>query len=227
MPKKSVPSSTPIHTNVAAAFFDSGRRNAGTPLEIASTPVSATSARREPLQEQEDPEAAAPTASCRRRASGRTAPWRCARSTTGSARTRSGRRAHPCRCRSEPRRPDPDSFTPRMFNKVIATINTTPTRDTLIAQTLERRYRHDGRDARGDRHRDREHVVGPSATRPQPTTRAHRCSRDSQRRHPRRRDTRRSPAGTTRSRSTAAPRPRPRWGRDGSARSRDSTRPAR
>ena len=31
-----------IHVSVVAAFFDSGRRNAGTPLEIASTPVSAT-----------------------------------------------------------------------------------------------------------------------------------------------------------------------------------------
>ena len=31
-----------IHVSVVAAFFDSGLRNAGTPLEIASTPVSAT-----------------------------------------------------------------------------------------------------------------------------------------------------------------------------------------
>ena len=38
----SVPRMTPIQTSVVAAFFDSGRRNAGTPLEIASTPVSAT-----------------------------------------------------------------------------------------------------------------------------------------------------------------------------------------
>ena len=49
MPKNSVPSSTPIHTSVAAAFFDSGRRNAGTPLEIASTPVSATAPDENPL----------------------------------------------------------------------------------------------------------------------------------------------------------------------------------
>ena len=42
IPKNSVPSSTPIHTSVVAAFFASGRRNEGTPFEIASTPVSAT-----------------------------------------------------------------------------------------------------------------------------------------------------------------------------------------
>ena len=33
---------TAIQPRVAAAFFDSGRWNAGTALEIASTPVSAT-----------------------------------------------------------------------------------------------------------------------------------------------------------------------------------------
>ena len=49
MPKNSVPSSTPIHTSVAAAFFASGRRNAGTPFEIASTPVSATAPDEKPF----------------------------------------------------------------------------------------------------------------------------------------------------------------------------------
>ncbi len=33
---------TAIKINVVAAFFDSGFLNAGTPLEMASTPVSAT-----------------------------------------------------------------------------------------------------------------------------------------------------------------------------------------
>ena len=33
---------TPIHTSVAAAFLDSGFRNAGTPLEMASMPRRAT-----------------------------------------------------------------------------------------------------------------------------------------------------------------------------------------
>ena len=42
MPKKHVPRMTPIHTSVCAAFFDSGFLNAGTPLDTASTPDSAT-----------------------------------------------------------------------------------------------------------------------------------------------------------------------------------------
>ena len=37
-----------IHVRVVAAFFDSGRRNAGTPLEMASTPVSATAPEEKP-----------------------------------------------------------------------------------------------------------------------------------------------------------------------------------
>ena len=39
-----------IHTSVFAAFFDSGRRKAGTPFEIASTPVSATAPEEKPLR---------------------------------------------------------------------------------------------------------------------------------------------------------------------------------
>ena len=35
------PSSPPIHMSVERAFFHSGGLNAGTPLEIASTPVMA------------------------------------------------------------------------------------------------------------------------------------------------------------------------------------------
>ena len=42
MPKNAVARITPIHTRVVAAFFDSGLRKAGTPLEMASTPVRAT-----------------------------------------------------------------------------------------------------------------------------------------------------------------------------------------
>ena len=41
-PMKITPSSTAIATSVLPAFFDSGGLNAGTPLAIASTPVSAT-----------------------------------------------------------------------------------------------------------------------------------------------------------------------------------------
>ena len=44
-----VPRMTPIQTNVFAAFFDSGRRNAGTPFEMASTPVSATAPEEKPF----------------------------------------------------------------------------------------------------------------------------------------------------------------------------------
>ena len=41
-PRKSVPRIVAIQVSVMAAFLDSFRWNAGTPLEIASTPVSAT-----------------------------------------------------------------------------------------------------------------------------------------------------------------------------------------
>src|SRR5450432_3970694 len=41
-PRKSDPRIVAIHVSVIAAFLDSFRWNAGTPLEIASTPVSAT-----------------------------------------------------------------------------------------------------------------------------------------------------------------------------------------
>ena len=51
----SVPRMTPIHTSVVAAFFDSGRRNAGTPFEIASTPVSATAPDEKPLSRMKIP----------------------------------------------------------------------------------------------------------------------------------------------------------------------------
>ena len=39
----------------SAAFFDSGRRNAGTPLEIASTPVSATAPDEKPFSRMKMP----------------------------------------------------------------------------------------------------------------------------------------------------------------------------
>src|SRR5205823_7705488 len=41
MPRNIVMASTAIVTSVAAAFFDSGGRNAGTPSDTASTPVIA------------------------------------------------------------------------------------------------------------------------------------------------------------------------------------------
>ena len=54
-PKNSEPRSTPIQTSVVAAFFDSGRRNAGTPFEIASTPVSATAPDEKPFSSRKMP----------------------------------------------------------------------------------------------------------------------------------------------------------------------------
>ncbi len=41
MPQNMVTASRPIIASVVAAFFDLGLRKAGTPLEIASTPVRA------------------------------------------------------------------------------------------------------------------------------------------------------------------------------------------
>ena len=49
-PKNSDPRMSPIHTSVVAAFLDSGRRKAGTPLEMASTPVRATAPDEKPLR---------------------------------------------------------------------------------------------------------------------------------------------------------------------------------
>ena len=40
-PRNITPSSEPMTTSVVRAFFHSGLRNAGTPFEIASTPVTA------------------------------------------------------------------------------------------------------------------------------------------------------------------------------------------
>ncbi len=48
MPRNSEPRMIAIHTSVAAAFFDSGRRKAGTPFEMASTPVNATAPEEKP-----------------------------------------------------------------------------------------------------------------------------------------------------------------------------------
>ena len=45
-----MPKTTPITVSVVRAFRHSGRRNAGTPFEIASTPVIAVAARREGVQ---------------------------------------------------------------------------------------------------------------------------------------------------------------------------------
>ncbi|MFZ2546388.1 MAG: hypothetical protein WAX12_00225 [Candidatus Microthrix subdominans] len=42
VPKNPTPRMTPIQVSVVAALRDSGFLNAGTPLEIASTPVNAT-----------------------------------------------------------------------------------------------------------------------------------------------------------------------------------------
>src|SRR5436853_7852943 len=54
-PRKSEPKITPIQVRVAAAFLDSGERKAGTPLEIASTPVSATAPEEKPLRMRKSP----------------------------------------------------------------------------------------------------------------------------------------------------------------------------
>ncbi len=55
VPKNSVPRIVPIATSVVAAFFDSGRRNAGTPLLIASTPVNATAPDEKPFRIRNNP----------------------------------------------------------------------------------------------------------------------------------------------------------------------------
>ena len=49
-PKNSTPRIPAIHMSVIEAFLDSGRRNAGTPFEMASTPVSATAPDEKPFR---------------------------------------------------------------------------------------------------------------------------------------------------------------------------------
>ena len=50
-----MPKITPIQRIVVAAFFDSGRRKAGTPLEMASTPVRATAPDENPFKRMKSP----------------------------------------------------------------------------------------------------------------------------------------------------------------------------
>src|SRR5437773_8314864 len=54
-PKNRTPRITPIHTIVVAAFLDFGLRKAGTPLEMASTPVRATAPDENPLRRMNKP----------------------------------------------------------------------------------------------------------------------------------------------------------------------------
>ena len=56
-----MPSRIAIAAKVVAAFFDSGGLNAGTPLAIASVPVSATEPDGEGLEQQEDADVSGPT----------------------------------------------------------------------------------------------------------------------------------------------------------------------
>jgi len=57
--KRTEGTSVAFQVSVVAAFFDSGRRKAGTPLEIASTPVSATAPDEKPRNRMKRPERSA------------------------------------------------------------------------------------------------------------------------------------------------------------------------
>ena len=70
MPKNSVPSSTPIHTSVVAAFFDSGPPERGDAVRDRLDAGERDRARREALQQQEERERAADLAGASRRGSG-------------------------------------------------------------------------------------------------------------------------------------------------------------
>src|SRR5438105_11685173 len=54
-PKNRTPKITPIQRIVVAALCDFGRRKAGTPLEMASTPVRATAPEENPFRRRNSP----------------------------------------------------------------------------------------------------------------------------------------------------------------------------
>ena len=85
MPMNIVIAMTPMIASVSAAFLDCGRRNAGTPFEMASTPVSAVA-----------PEENA-------RSSVNSATVATAVASSGSARSRAARLRAPADAANEPR----------------------------------------------------------------------------------------------------------------------------
>ena len=74
-PKNSVPRMTAIHTSVVAAFFDSGRRNAGTPFGDRLDTGERDRADEKPFRMRKSAERAAGLACARRTPPGRTGTW--------------------------------------------------------------------------------------------------------------------------------------------------------
>ena len=203
-PKNSVPSSTPIHTSVVAAFFDSGRRNAGTPFEIASTPVSATAPDEKPFSRRKSAERAADSRASRRTLRRRTAPGRCRRRTTATS-PYDDQRAEDQHVdvgrdgEDAARLLDPAHVQQRDQHDE----RRRRARTRCVGEARELGDRDDRGDAGRDRHRDGEHVVDHQRRAGDERRASRRCSPCSRRRRRRRSGRRRSPGGTRRSRSRA------------------------
>ena len=105
---------------MVAAFFDSGRRNAGTPLEIASTPVSATAPDEKPFSRRKMPSVPPKMFVAllleRHRVDAADVVEHEAAEQAVARRARRGSR---CRCRSGPRRCRPDSLMPRRLARLM------------------------------------------------------------------------------------------------------------
>ena len=155
----------PMTTSVLRAFFHSGFRNAGTPLEIASTPVTAA-----------PPEAKAcsTTKSAGARSSSPSPPCRSAARPSCVVRRRSGRSPNDHADEPDAEQHDhvqpmkkyvgtakslPDSLTPRRLPKAMSDDERRPRSAPRRAASAGERRRERG-GAGGDRHRDGEDVVG-------------------------------------------------------------------
>ena len=152
-PRNITPRRLPIHIRVVRAFFHSGGLNAGTPFETASTPVTAGTARREGVQDQEDGHGA------------------------GQPR-HVGRDRERVQAAGElPEQADPEQrehhqdeevgrdgeHPPGLPHAAQVAPRDEPDEEDRQPHAVgveTRRGRRDGGDARRDRHRDREHVVG-------------------------------------------------------------------
>ena len=152
---------SPIHISVVAAFLDSGRRNAGTPLEIASTPVSATAPELKPLRIRKrpsvPPNSRVPPASSNAFGSNGTWP-RCPKKALVEPVADQHREDHDVdvgRHREDPAR----LLDPAQVRDRDERDEEQRDLDAVVGEISQRRDREDRGDAGGDRHRDGEDVV--------------------------------------------------------------------
>ena len=180
-----------------------GRRNAGTPFEIASTPVSATAPDEKPFSSRKMP-SVPPISRLPSNASG-------SYGTGGDvAEERAGEAVDDERAEHQHvevggDREDPSRLldAAHVQQRDEHDEHRRPSSTRWSAQARERGDRDDRGDAGRDRHRHREHVVDHQRRAGDERRASRRCSPCSRRTRRRRRGRRRSPAGTRRSRSRA------------------------